>query len=404
MNIIEKLNEEDYLDFRLSYCKNDEWTTNQQVSIIMSKSDLILSYFKNDEIIVINDLDRYLDYIFILTIESIDESIIKEEYKAEFNIISKLLKKVELEKSSLTKFLISNYKSIFEIDDDKICNKPDIIEITIKLLIKFNIKEYSIIEYLIYNFPNKILSNYSDFDEIFKNKKGYYELILSETELKKYFFLHSLKYGKIFSKLSNIDKIMYRKKIELCISLVKNKSEEFDNDNIIYYFKYLIDFVQMLKDLSDPNYNIMLKYQKLKQIEFDNYILKNGQKMEFNIGVIKKNKNKELGFDEKMLLLTHVRNEDKMISVINNLHRNNVECLSDILSYNFETTDEIFTKSFKRNLEISLTYYVNLLGILIYKEEKIEEIIGYIKSKFLEYLKESGNEEEVEKIEFDFDL
>ncbi len=409
MNVVKKINENNKTIIHLKYYGNEDWATSYFIQSLFDFEDLIKNHFKSKTKIIVNSLDDYIDALFILNVHKYDSTLVKSEYKDKLEKILYFFSNITLEKRSMSMFLKSDYQNILKREYEELYIKHDVIDITISLLLEYHSKSDEIIKYLIKEFPTKIMYNFSAFKKIFNSNLIYYELILEDTELEKYFLTHVESYYEIFFALKEKNFELYNKKIKLVVDLMRDKCLNKEINEVIQYYHFYEKFIGFLKKLNDPFYNILKPSLEDERKKLDQYILSNGTKFEYEINIsefMNVLKDESLNYNLRILRLTHMQPDDSKapMSYIKNTYENHERELTDDISTSSEPTDDIFTVSFKRSLDILMQHYIFFINKIVFNKDEIKRFILLQFNNWLAYLKFNDISYNENEVLFDFNM
>ena len=321
---------------------------------IIFKKEFVIDYLNNCNNII-NNMNEYSNYILINEIsnygEELTEIMNEKDYSYLMDIV-KLAKKVNLKynKTEVTKFILNNYKEIFDVDNNYSSEKYNIKECTINYLPKL-VYDEKVYIYLIKNYILDILINYDILKNYFdKNITYYYDVILTEDNLNEYVDEFEGIFLKIYRKVLKTDKSFIDEKANLLCTIAKkeiNKDKSYNN-----YFK-LNAICNILKTLKHPYVLKLERIVNCKKEELNKSVFSVGM----NIFSTDEISNKLKTSYDKYLNLTHIIQNNNFISkfeYINSLNKISDEFISSFPPSSL--LSDVYTYSFINGIEYILDF------------------------------------------------
>lgn len=388
MNIIEKLRNQN-IHTQIKYYGLNDMSTGISISGFLDGKKIILENYIDFKI---NDIESYIDYVYLEHILKFEEAIpyIIENKRNEFQIFindCKLLFE-KYAKKDFIKYILNNYRKIFEYKNDDMisCLEFDLKEYTI-----INIANYSknindeLIDYLIDNQLYSLIDNFEYWQSYFKKNPIKFVKLFSKENIEKVFYM---RYQSIFDILvifSNNDN--FKDKIrEISESIFDIISERFfgiEDDNLIWESYYTLnDCLCFFRKIKSSKTNKIEDELNIQRDIFEDSVMKNGQTTSFKIDLEPFKigfENKNIPWEIRIISVTHTRDKaGNLNSFIDNAINNESGRLFDIMSRKNPGTNEYFTNSRLRNLKIYTFEIKGRMDIILSSRENIKEYIDSI--------------------------
>ena len=187
MNIVELLKDKESTVTLLYYGKND-MASGFQVKTLVDNFDEINNYY-NNKTLKIDNLDDYIDYIFIETFSQLKEIVpmVREDLKKKVSTIIDIIIGVKgrYKTSEVNKYIKSNYEIILSREELKHyeLRAYEIIEYSlnyIKSNFQYFKEDYKLYKYIVENYAYKIFYNFGDYRDIFMKYHELEEILFSK--------------------------------------------------------------------------------------------------------------------------------------------------------------------------------------------------------------------------------
>jgi len=407
MNIIEKLKEHN-IHTQIKYYGLSDMSTGISIGEFLEGKKLILENYFDSEI---NDIDSYIDYVYLEHILKFEEAIpyVIEDKRNEFQIFidnCKLLFE-RYEKKNFIKYIFNNYREIFEYKNEDMisCLEFDLKEYTI-----INIASYSknindeLIDYLIDNQLYSIIDNFECWQSYFKKNPIKFTKLFSKENIEKVFYM---RYQSIFDILvifNNNDnfKAIIKEISESIFEIINERFFGIKDDKLIWESYYTLnDCLCFFRKIKSSKANKIDDELNIQREIFEDSVMRNGQTTSFKIDLepFKAGfENKSIPWEFRIISVTHAKGEDgNLNSFIDNAINSESTGLFDIMSRRNPGTNEYFTNSRLRSLKIYTFEIKGRMGIILSSVENIKDYIDsiYEEIKYIcKNLKVNHNNEE----------
>ena len=407
MNIIEKLKDQN-IHTQIKYYGLSDMSTGISIGEFLEGKKLILENYLDSEI---NDIDSYIDYVYLEHILKFEEAIpyVIEDKRNEFQIFiddCKLLFE-RYAKKNFIKYIFNNYREIFEYKNEDMisCLEFDLKEYTI-----INIASYSknindeLIDYLIDNQLYSLIDNFECWQSYFKKNPIKFTKLFSKENIKKVFYM---RYQSIFDILvifNNNDnfKAIIKEISESIFEIINERFFGIKDDKLIWESYYTLnDCLCFFRKIKSSKANKIDDELNIQREIFEDSVMRNGQTTSFKIDLepFKAGfENKSIPWEIRIISVTHAKGEDgNLNSFIDNAINSESTGLFDIMSRRNPGTNEYFTNSRLRSLKIYTFEIKGRMGIILSSVENIKDYIDsiYEEIKYIcKNLKVNHNNEE----------
>lgn len=388
MNIIEKLKDQN-IHTQIKYYGLSDMSTAISIGEFLEGKKLILENYLDSEI---NDIDSYIDYVYLEHILKFEEAIpyVIEDKRNEFQIFiddCKLLFE-RYAKKNFIKYIFNNYREIFEYKNEDMisCLEFDLKEYTI-----INIASYSknindeLIDYLIDNQLYSLIDNFECWQSYFKKNPIKFTKLFSKENIEKVFYM---RYQSIFDILvifNNNDnfKAIIKEISESIFEIINERFFGIKDDKLIWESYYTLnDCLCFFRKIKSSKANKIDDELNIQREIFEDSVMRNGQTTSFKIDLepFKAGfENKSIPWEIRIISVTHAKGEDgNLNSFIDNAINSESTGLFDIMSRRNPGTNEYFTNSRLRSLKIYTFEIKGRMGIILSSVENIKDYIDSI--------------------------
>ena len=285
---------------------------------LIKNTEKIIEHFNNSNC-EINDIDQYIDYLFVLKVMKMNELmdyIKNDESKTKFKILYECLSEVykKYNNKEIIQYIDKNIEDILS-KNDYILGLDDS---TIELIIRFQ-KSISdeTIKLIILQKPYLILDHYEGLSKKIESSKDLMNTLCSEN------IIDTLIQYRSKDLLNNLEKIYEKEKTksyaEKIIKIIVNKKksiiEEINSENALFYSNDLQEIYEFLNKIKHPDAQIFEKrYSELDEL-IDEYLKKHGQSIEHTISLEKLSEffDSPVSINSKVLSTTHYYDKEKKI-------------------------------------------------------------------------------------------
>lgn len=386
MNIVEELKNSG-IHTQIKYYGLGDMATGISVREYLDGKDIIYNHYNNFEI---SNIDSFIDYVYLENILNYKEVIpyVIEEKKKDFEEFIKECEKLfsQFDNKKYIYYIINNYKNIFEYKNEDIpLLDHDLREYLIINIYKFIEKNDEIVDYLIDNQIYMLIDNFEIWQKYFKKHPKKIEKLFKKDNLEKIFYM---RYQEIFDILIAMNNISSNKCIVaeitlLLFDIIKDTFFGIEDDNRIWESYYILnDSLHFFRKVeSAKSYEIEKELTKQKKIFNDN-IMRNGQSYSFKMD-LKPFKdyyeNKENSWQLRILSITHSKNiNNELKSFLENAINNKNDTTLDFFTRKNPGTDEYFTNSRLRNLNLYTFEVKGKMDIILSSEDNIKDYIDSV--------------------------
>ncbi|PAB61343.1 DUF4209 domain-containing protein [Anaeromicrobium sediminis] len=413
MNIVVKLNTKENTIFTLENYGVSDMSTPDTIKSLIKNSDFITHYYMEKKICKINNINEFIDYLFLVFINSYENCVeyILDPYKKEFEkFLSFATSRMVLySKSCIINYIRNHYKEIFSYEDEYI--EHGLHELTLKFFIEYNkgIINSGIMDYLIENKPIFVFDNLDKLYSIIKKYDNEYlkKLFTSET---------------CFQELS---KYRFNDVCNFSVYLYKNNSKELvkDIEDKIYTYcmqqlsnierKHVYNVQLILNEAQKTLVKIKSKYAPVLASKLDNitnkasdYLREHGQVHEYELSSkpyydwMKKLDDKNVDTFSKYMTISHDISSKTELweSRLQKDAENYKPSIVDLVSTSVSTND-YFSYGKIKTVDLKINYYMMSLYYWV-DQQRSQEFIHTMISVIESIYSEIGfhyNEEDIVK-------
>lgn len=388
MNVIEKLKEKG-IHTQIKYYGLNDLSTGVSIKEFLDGKEIIINHYEKFEI---NNIDEFIDYVYLEHILQFEEAIPyiienkKEEFQSFINNCKNIFNKYE--KKYFIKYILNNYKEIFEYKND---DGTSVLEYDLKEYVVVKLSNYTknitdeLIKYLIDNQIYNLIDNFEYWQLYFKRNCKNFLKLFSKENIEKTFYK---RYQDIFDILiafnNNVNFKDEVKKISEFIFEIINENFFNIKDEINIWESYYIlnDSLSFFRRIGSSMANIIENELNIQEKIYETNLINNGQQLSFKINLEpfkKMFENKEIPWETRIVSVTHAKDcNGKITSFIVNAIKNDSSGIFDILSRKNPGTNEYFTDSRIRNLEIYTFEIKGRISIILSSDENIKDYIDSI--------------------------
>ena len=414
MNIVELLKDKKSTVTLLYYGKND-MASGFQVKTLADNFEEINNYY-NNKIFKINNLDDYIDYIFIDTFSQLKEILpmVREDLKKKVSTIIDIIIEVKekYKTSDINRYIKSNYKIILSREELKHyeLRAYEIIDYSlnyIKSNFQYFKEDYELYKYIIENYAYKIFYNFDDYRDIF----------MKYQELEKILFSKEIIEGQMATKVGDLKNALkmikkknnqlFKDSIEIISNMIKKRSFNTNVERVMYTYTDIKEALNLFEALGENTlYDEFNEELKTQDVILNEYILKNGHYSKFEISIeeyIKIFEDEKLSWEVKSLMITHTRKDNKMYSRIQSAIESEVKSqfLDRIAPTNIDVND-YFTYSVQNHLSITMMLGKLMIKYMLSDDTRFKELINYMFAGVVNYIEK--NNIDIPNIDDDFNM
>lgn len=413
MNIIEKL-ADNKIHSQIKYYGLSDMATGISIGEFLDAKNIILEYY--NKLLVINDIDSFLDYVYIENILKYKETIpyVIDEKKKDFENFINDCEKIFLqyENKQYINYMLKNYKEIFEYKKEDI----PLLDYDLKEYVIINIYKYinnndKIVDYLINNQIYLLIDNFEVWQTYFKKHPTKIEKLFEKDNLEKIFYM---RYQDIFDILISMNNNQKNRDIVDKISLtlfeiIKNTFFDISSDNRIWESYYILnDSLHFFRRIGSAKaYAVEKELIKQKKLFNDN-LIKNGQSYSFKIDLTPfKNyyENKENSWQLRIISITHSKDDNNELkSFLDNAINNKSKSVFENITRKNPGTDDYFTNSRLRNLNLYTFEVKGKMDIILSSEDNIKDYIDNVFEEIKYICKNLNTNEKVEGFDKDIEM
>ena len=414
MNIVELLKAKENTVTLLYYGKND-MASGVQVKTLIDNFDDINNYY-NTKTLKIDNLDDYIDYIFIDTFSQLKEILpmvrddLKKKVSTAINDI--IAVKERYKKRDINKYIKNNYEIILSREKLKQyeLRAYEIIEYSlnyIKSNFQYFKENYELYKYIVENYAYKIFYNFNDYRDIFMKYPELNDVLFSKQIIEGQMStkIKDLKDALKMIKKNNVK--LFKDSIGILYNMVKKRSFNTDIEKVMYTYDDIKEIMRLFEALGENAlYDEFNEELKKQDIILNDYIVKNGYHSKFEISIndlVKVFEDEKLSWEIKSLMITHTRRNNKMCSRIQYAIENKVksQLIDKIGSTNIDVND-YFTYSVQNHLSITMILGKLMINYMLSDDYRFKELINYMFAGIANYIEQ--NNIDIPNIDDDFNM
>lgn len=414
MNIVELLKAKENTVTLLYYGKND-MASGFQVKTLVDNFDDINNYY-NTKTLNIDNLDDYIDYIFIDTFSQLKEILpmvrddLKKKVSTAINDI--IAVKERYKKRDINKYIKNNYEIILSREKLKQyeLRAYEIIEYSlnyIKSNFQYFKENYELYKYIVENYAYKIFYNFNDYRDIFMKYPELNDVLFSKQIIEGQMStkIRDLKDALKMIKKNNVK--LFKDSIGIIYNMVKKRSFNTDIEKVMYTYDDIKETMRLFEALGENAlYDEFNEELKKQDIILNDYIVKNGYHSKFEISIndlVKVFEDEKLSWEIKSLMITHTRRNNKMCSRIQSAIENKVQSqlIDKIGSTNIDVND-YFTYSVQNHLSITMILGKLMINYMLSDDYRFKELINYMFAGIANYIEQ--NNIDIPNIDDDFNM
>lgn len=414
MNIVELLKAKENTVTLLYYGKND-MASGVQVKTLIDNFDDINNYY-NTKTLKIDNLDDYIDYIFIDTFSQLKEILpmvrddLKKKVSTAINDI--IAVKERYKKRDINKYIKNNYEIILSREKLKQyeLRAYEIIEYSlnyIKSNFQYFKENYELYKYIVENYAYKIFYNFNDYRDIFMKYPELNDVLFSKQIIEGQMStkIRDLKDALKMIKKNNVK--LFKDSIGILYNMVKKRSFNTDIEKVMYTYDDIKETMRLFEALGENAlYDEFNEELKKQDIILNDYIVKNGYHSKFEISIndlVKVFEDEKLSWEIKSLMITHTRRNNKMCSRIQSAIENKVQSqlIDKIGSTNIDVND-YFTYSVQNHLSITMILGKLMINYMLSDDYRFKELINYMFAGIANYIEQ--NNIDIPNIDDDFNM
>ena len=414
MNIVELLKAKENTVTLLYYGKND-MASGVQVKTLIDNFDDINNYY-NTRTLKIDNLDDYIDYIFIDTFSQLKEILpmvrddLKKKVSTAINDI--IAVKERYKKRDINKYIKNNYEIILSREKLKQyeLRAYEIIEYSlnyIKSNFQYFKENYELYKYIVENYAYKIFYNFNDYRDIFMKYPELNDVLFSKQIIEGQMStkIKDLKDALKMIKKNNVK--LFKDSIGILYNMVKKRSFNTDIEKVMYTYDDIKETMRLFEALGENAlYDEFNEELKKQDIILNDYIVKNGYHSKFEISIndlVKVFEDEKLSWEIKSLMITHTRRNNKMCSRIQSAIENKVQSqlIDKIGSTNIDVND-YFTYSVQNHLSITMILGKLMINYMLSDDYRFKELINYMFAGIANYIEQ--NNIDIPNIDDDFNM
>ena len=414
MNIVELLKAKENTVTLLYYGKND-MASGFQVKTLIDNFDDINNYY-NTKTLKIDNLDDYIDYIFIDTFSQLKEILpmVRDDLKKKVStaIDDIIAVKERYKKRDINKYIKNNYEIILSREKLKQyeLRAYEIIEYSlnyIKSNFQYFKENYELYKYIVENYAYKIFYNFNDYRDIFMKYPELNDVLFSKQIIEGQMStkIKDLKDALKMIKKNNVK--LFKDSIGIVYNMVKKRSFNTDIEKVMYTYDDIKETMRLFEALGENAlYDEFNEELKKQDIILNDYIVKNGyhSKYEININdLVKVFEDEKLSWEIKSLMITHTRRNNKMCSRIQSAIENKVQSqlIDKIGSTNIDVND-YFTYSVQNHLSITMILGKLMINYMLSDDYRFKELVNYMFAGIANYIEQ--NNIDIPNIDDDFNM
>ncbi len=414
MNIVELLKDKESTVTLLYYGKND-MASGFQVKTLVDNFDEINNYY-NNKTLKIDNLDDYIDYIFIETFSQLKEIVpmVREDLKKKVSTIIDIIIGVKgrYKTSEVNKYIKSNYEIILSREELKHyeLRAYEIIEYSlnyIKSNFQYFKEDYKLYKYIVENYAYKIFYNFGDYRDIFMKYHELEEILFSKEIIEGQMATKVEDLKDALKMIKKKNNKLFKDSMEIISNMIRSRSFNTDIEKVMYTYNDIKETMKLFEALGENTLYDEFSEELKKQDEILNeYILKNGHHSKFAISIadyINVFEDEKLSWEIKSLMITHTRKNSKMYSRIQSaIESNDKSQLKDRLASTNIDVNDYFTYSVQNHLSITVMVGKLMINYMLSDDARFKELINYMFAGVMNYIEK--NNIEIPNIDDDFNM
>lgn len=384
-----------------------DYSTGYIVKELLDNSGRIFKYFGDKDYLTINNLDDYIDYVWINNIrlfESIENKVV-DEMKNDFHKLIEFINGLKISREKILTYLKQNYHDVF--DESSYSKDNNIFHDVIKEAVNtiFTYHDYfdvDIYEFIETRFAYIIVNDIISCEKFYQKYPERFSKMFDLADNQHFFDVRN--FHNTFNSLSKSKKkfvkdLLYSK-TQLILKVVIELAEQINEDNYLENSHY-IDQILLLIKTNSFNFIEQYKFDELQDKIKDasaRYFKKHGH--EFKTGPIdfkdlldkiKVELNSDMSFFSFLSLTHHINKDEKRL--ISNLIQvfNAEKSLTDLIASS-PNTDEYFTQSRLMGLHFHIEIYSKVLYLMLVNDELQIIIKSHINTILHDIDKNEGDE------------
>jgi hypothetical protein len=395
MNIVQILKDQNNSTYPLENYPISDLSTGWFISSLLKDKDIILQYYRDKSFNRLDNIDEYIDYIFVCYIVIFEECINyvvpphKDSFEELINKMKIVMKKYKM--SSVVEFLATSYAQVFSYES-KYLFVDGMRKFTIDQTIKLNtgLKKSGIFEYLINNEPLVLFDRYDDFIGILKKIDSrylvkFFSLTNTKDILLTYRFEELLGFIVQYSK-ANIELTEYL--VQVVYEHIMDRFNNRSNEEIYGLEMKLKNAVDAFHEIQSKKANELEPIYEIVKKESEEYLKAHGQTQEYELSnksyieIVKKLEEKENPEDNeinKYLLITQTLNTTtkQWEPYIEKYNREYKSTFADMVS-STKRTNDYFTPAKLSIVTLLIENYSTYILFWVHEQKRIDLVFSYI--------------------------
>lgn len=380
MNILDVMG----LKYMQKFYGQSDYSTGYIVKELLDNKSKIFEHFRNKNSMVINNLDDYIDYVWINNIklfESIESKVV-DEMKNDFHELIEYINIFKFTKEKILNYLKTNYHYVF--DEMNYSKDIHVFHEVVKEAVNTIYTYHDYFDVVMYDFIETrfayiIVNDIISCEKFYQKYPERFSKIFDLKDNQHFFDVRN--FHNTFNSLSKSKKKFVKdliySKTQSILKVVIKLAEQIDEDNYLENSHYIDQIILLIKTNS---FNFIEQYKidelqdKIKDASAK-YFKKHGH--EFKTGPIdlkdllermKVELKSDMSFFSFLSLTHHMnKNEKKLTS--NLIQVFNVEkSLTDMIASS-PNTDEYFTQSRLMGLHFHIEIYCRVLYLMLVNDE-----------------------------------
>lgn len=393
VSMLQVLKEKDIF-FPLEYYGENDYGTLLDVRTVLENKDIFEVMVDSACLESIESIDDYLNYLYLKKVKSLGDIVETLRYDEDKQFIQSIASRAgekceAVNNGSLVSFINQHYSEIFKEQYQELA----LHQITLSLMVSLQKGvERNVFEYLAQKYNYLLLNQYADFQKCFEKDPQLFALLFHQGDLEELRQLHFSCVFPIFLSIWKRKNTALKEIIEPIVERVVKDTEdlvqnEFATDarNLLITedtFRQVFDFMMQIQH---PKANEFRRYDQQMQKKMNEYLKEHGKKFTYEIpvGELITQIKAQTRWEVRMLTLSHgfKKCEDGTVGYESRLScpSKGKQELIDLVGSNV-ASDEYFTHSHQRELDIITSVGMAIISAMWHDEESLQEILQWYKS------------------------
>lgn len=393
VSMLQVLKEKDIF-FPLEYYGENDYGTLLDVRTVLENKEIFEVLVDSVCLENIESIADYLNYLYLKKVKSLGDIVETLRYDEDKQFIQSIASRAgekceAVNNGSLVSFINQHYSEIFEEKNQELA----LHQITLSLITSFQTGiEKEVFGYLAQKYNYLLLNQYADFQKRFEKDPQLFAMLFHKGNLEE---LRQLRFSCVFPIFLSIWKrkdTTLKEIIEPIVERVVKDTEDLVQNELATNarnllitedtFRQVYDFMMQIQH---PKANEFRRYDQQMQKKMNEYLKEYGKKFTYEIpvGELITQIKAQARWEVRMLTLSHgfKKYEDGTVGYESRLScpSKGKQELIDLVGSNV-ASDEYFTHSHQRELDIITSVGMAIISAMWHDEESLQEILQWYKS------------------------